>query len=321
MKSMRVRSRAWVLLPLVGLLLSPVAIHVANASVEGPFSIWWDYAVWNNRYAGNTVQFDFYLYNVDPSTPNDTINSVKLVTPWQTFQDKALPTLLCEGCSYVYATNVTIPATQHEGSVNWTVSFTGAYKDGSLFCQGTGSVCSETFSLYISPNPYILENETMKLQQTVTSLDTNVTSLASQVSSLETQLKAANTNIASLQSQLTAAQANITSLQGQVSSYKGEVSSLQTQLTTAQNNITSLQASLSTAKTNLQGAESDLASARSSLSATQSQLNATLSSLASTKNTLATYANVYLPVGIGVPSVIAVLLAVLYLRKGSRRVQ
>jgi|GEM_PF-3744808 len=300
------------------LLLSAAYLPLAHAAVYGPYSLQWDTAVWNDRYVGNTVEFDLAVVNTDSTTPNDTISSVELVTPWQTYADTAMPVSLCFACSYLYDVNVTIPATLQPSSVTWTLDFTGTYSDGSALCSSTSNICSTAFSLDISPDPYALE-------QTMTSLNANITSLSSQISSLQSQLSAAKSNATALQSQLS-------SYQSQLATAQNSLTAVQDQFTTAKNNITllqqdavvkstqiqSLQQNLTSTAGNLLTTRTSLSSATSALNAANSALNSTKATLATTQSSLKAYSTEYLPAGIAVPVILAAIMLVLYLRKGSK---
>ncbi|MDA4124076.1 MAG: hypothetical protein OK438_01305 [Thaumarchaeota archaeon] len=291
--------KAFVLFSMCALLTTLAFSPVAKAAANGPYSISWADSVWNNRYPGNTVEFDFYLVNSDPTSPTDTISSFQLVTPWQTYFPSDLPASLCDGCDYYYFVNVTIPSSVQPGDVTWTYSFSGTYSDSSHFCASTGNVCTNTITLTLSPDPYALQTQ-------VTNLESSITTL--------------NSNIASLNTQLTTAKSNVTSLQARVISYQSQVASLmvaetqlQGQLALAKGNETLLQQQLTTSRGDLTTANTALAAAESQLGASQSQLNTAQSSLS-------TYSSVYLPLAVLAPSIIAVLLLVLYLRKGHKTV-
>jgi len=300
------------------LLLSAAYLPLAHAAVYGPYSLQWDTAVWNGRYVGNTLEFDLAVVNTDSTTPTDTISSVKLVTSWQTYTDAAMPVSLCYGCDYLYDVNVTLPATLQPSSVTWTAEFTGTYSDGSAFCSSTSNICTASFSLDISPDPYALE-------QTMTSLNANITSLNSQISSLQSQLSTAKSSATALQSQLS-------SDQSQLATAESSLTSIQAQYATAQNNITVLQQDAVAKSTQIQGLQQNLTStagnllttktsltsATAALNSANSELNSTKATLAATRSSLNAYSTEYLPAGIAVPVILAAAMLVLYLRKGSK---
>ncbi len=307
--------------------------QVARADVEGWYSIYWDTSVWNSRYPGNNIYVDFTLTDTGVegamgsgyyATANYTLTSYKLVTPWQNYTATDVPASLCSGCQYYHEFDVTIPTTQPVGYVNFTVYFTGTYDGGSAFCAGTGNVCTGVVGLQIDPNPYTL------LAQVAT-LNANVASLTSQVTTLQTQLSSANANISSLQSQAAAYQTQLASLQSQLTAANGTISSLQSQLTTSQGTVTSLQGQLSTANANntalqgslttaqgqLQQAQATISADSGQLASLQSQLSAAQADASSAHSTLSTYENLYLPIAAAIPSLIAVVLAALLVRKRS----
>lgn len=253
----------------------PVAHGSSTYNCSGTgCAFWYDDAVWNNRYAGNTVRVDLNVYNTWAGSPTDTITSAQVTTPWGTFTDNTVPKSVCYGCSYFFEANATIPSTTSPGDYTITVTFTGTYSSGSAMnCVGSSNGCSDSFTIYVSANPVTLQSQVTTLQQSIAALNANITSLNSQIATLQTQQAA-----------------------------------LQAQLSTAKGNITSLKASLAT--TNAQ-----LGTAKANLNTAQNQLAATQATLASTQSSLSNYSNLYLPLGVAVPSVIAALMLVLYLRK------
>lgn len=338
---MRIAKQAAVLvfLTLAMLLLSSSVLPSARAVVNGPYSWWYDSSIWNNRYQGNTIYVDVTVYNTD-SQRTYTITSLQLTTPWQTYTATDLPATVCFGCNYFHEFSVIIPSTQSVGTVSFTYRITGTSSAGGvMYCSPSTTDCSWTDSISITADPNALQNQITNLQQTVNSLDANITSLNSQITSLNSQLATAKNNITSLQSKISSYQSQISSLQGQftaaqnnMTTLQGQVSSLQTQLSAAKNNITSLQNDVQSKNTQIQGlqqnltatanalqkAKSDLADTSSSLDAAKASLVSTQAALAAAQSSLATVSNVYLPVGVAVPAIVAVLLLVLYVRKGSR---
>lgn len=282
---------AWAVLAMGALLVSAVPSPVAHAKIYtcsngSGCSIWWDTSVWSgpsggyagNTYVGNTLEFDINIYGTYAQT--DTITSVSVVTPWGTYSDSTLPQSLCYGCNYFWYVDFVVPATATPGNYTLNYTFAGTYASGNAFCVSTGSVCSGSISVNLKANPNTLQAQVASLQSTITTLNSNITSLKSQIASLQTQS-----------------------------------ASLQAQLTTAKTNITTLQASLATTNAQLATSKANLATAQSQLSTAQSQLAATQASLASTQSSLSTVSNLYLPVGVAVPGVVATLLLILYLRK------
>jgi len=219
------------------LLLSATALPVAHAQTYGPYSLSWDYAVWGNRSVGKGVEFDLYIYNLASGDPQDTISSVQLITPWQTYTATGLPVMVCYECVYGWFPNVTIPLNQQLGSVSWTLSFTGTYTDGSAFCSSSGNVCSSTLSVNIIADPQTLQ-----------------------------------TQVTSLTGQLATAEGNITALQKQVQSDQSQVSSLQTQLTNTSNTLQKAKSDLTTTQSALTAANSLLDATKATLASTQSSL-------------------------------------------------
>jgi len=114
--------------------------------------------------------------------------------------------------------------------------------------------------------------------------------------------------IASLQSTIASLNQNVTSLKSQISTFQSEAATIQAQLTTAKGNITSL-------KTSLAATNSQLTVTQRYLASNETALASAKSSLAATQSSFSTATNLYLPVGVAVPSIVAILLAILYLRK------
>ena len=79
-------------------------------------------------------------------------------------------------------------------------------------------------------------------------------------------------------------------------------------LATEESNATNLKQSLNSANGELQTTKATLASTQNQLAAVQGQLSSTQSSLNS-------YSSLYLPIGVAIPVVIAIIFAILYLRK------
>jgi flagellin-like hook-associated protein FlgL len=279
-------------------------VPIVHADVSSHFDIWWIAALWDNRYVGNTVVLDFYVYNTEPSV-TDTISSLQVVTPWQNFSDSSLPVSLCQGCRYNFTADISIPTTQQPDEVYFTVYFTGTFGDGGgAFCYDEGSVCSDVISVNISPDPYTLQNQVSELLANETSLSANITALQSQVSALNGQLAAADENISSLK----AADANMTAMQAQIQADRMQISTLQGTIATLQNEnqsntelIARLQQNLTSIQSGLQTSQVELGDAQANLSAKQASL--------------LTVSDYYLPVGIIVPAAIAATLLVLYVRK------
>lgn len=266
---------------LVSLVPAPIArATIDTCSAGAGCWLWWQSSVWNGRYPGNTLEFDFYLYNTYAGTPTDTVSTVQLVTPWGTYSDNTLPQSLCYGCRYSWYANFSIPPTAAPNNYTINFSFTGTYSTGQPFCSSTSNVCTGQVSLDVKANPNTLQAQVTSLQATIASLNANITSLKSQIASLQTQQ-----------------------------------ASLQAQLTTAKGNITSLQAALATTNSQLSTAKTNLTNAQTQLAATQATLASTQASLASTQASLSTESNLYLPLGVAIPSIVAALLAVLYFRK------
>lgn len=274
-----------VLLAAALLLFSALPAPVARATIVScsgsGCGFFWQTSVWNERYVGGTVRVDFDIYNVYAGTPTDTITSVQLVTPWQTYSDNTLPQSVCYGCAYHYEVNVTIPSTQSVGDVTFTWNFQGTTSTGGAMCYNyPNNICTSPLGLSLDVDPDTLQAQITSLQSTITSLDANVTSLKSQISTLQSQS-----------------------------------ASLQAQLSTAKGNITTLQTSLATTNAQLTTAKANLNTAQTQLATAQTQLAATRASLASTQSSLSTVSNLYLPLGVAVPSAIALLFLFMYLRK------
>jgi len=271
--------RGSVVLAVGVLLLSTFPVPVAHATINScsgaGCGFWWTDAVWNGRYVGNTLEFDLYVFNTSNPPLTITIASVKLVTPWGTFTDNTLPQSVCQGCEYFWYTGFTIPSTANPGTYTLNYTFTGTYQSGTAIC--------------FDKTPPNICSSSVAL-----SVKSNPDTLQAQVTSLQQTIASLN--------------ANITSLKSQIASLQSLQASLQAQLSTAKGNITSLQASLASVN-------SQLSTAKANLATTQGQLAGVQATLASTQSSLSTYSNVYLPVGVAIPAVVAVLLLVLYLRK------
>lgn len=304
--------------------LGPV-VQVAQAQVEGWYSIYWNESVWNNRYPGNTIYLDFYLVDTgwlsgyggvaEQAYANFTLSSLDLFTPWQTYAADDVPVGLCNGCSYYNEFDVLIPTTLQPGEVTFNLTFTGTYSDGTPFCADSGNICEDVITLQVDPNPSLLQDQ-------VTSLNSSVLSLTSQVSSLQTQLASANSNITMLQAQVATYQGQVSNLQSQLSAayanataLQGTITTVQGQLSAADANGAALQQNLTSTLGQLQQAQSTLSSDSARLSSLQSSLTISQSKEASDHSSMETLQNVYLPVGVAVPSLVAVLFAVLYFKK------
>ncbi len=311
--------------------LGPV-VQVAQAQVDGWYSIYWNESVWNNRYPGNTVYLDFYLVDTgwlsgyggvaQQAYANFTLSSLDLFTPWQTYAADDVPVGLCNGCGYFNEFDVLIPTTLQPGEVTFNLTFPGTYSDGGPFCADSGNICEDVITLQVDPNPSLLQDQVTSLQGTVTSLNSSVLSLTSQVSSLQTQLASANSNITMLQAQVATYQGQVSNLQTQLSAayanataLQGTITTLQGQRSAADANGVALQQNLTPPLGQLQQAQSTLSSDSAQLSSLQSSLTISQSKDASDHSSLETLQNVYLPVGVAVPSLVAILFAVLYFRK------
>jgi prefoldin subunit 5 len=250
---------------------------------------WWYDAVWNGRYVGNTLEFDLWVVNTNNPPLSVTIATVKLVTPWGTFTDNTLPQTVPEGQEYSWYADFTIPSTAAPGGYSLNYTFTGTYPSGTALCydKTPPNICSSTVSISVSANPDTLQAQVTSLQAQVTSLQQTITSL----------------------------NANITSLKSQVSNLQAQQASLQAQLSIAKGNITALQAALATTNSQLSTTKASLSSAQGQLASTQATLASTQATLASTQSSLSTASNLYLPLGVAIPSIVAALLAVLYFRK------
>jgi chaperonin cofactor prefoldin len=314
--------------------MAPVAraLVAGSTGVTGPWDITWDGYIYGNLTAGSSVYLDFHIYDLDLGYSNDTVSALSITTPWATYTAPDMPAQLCGGCDFEYYLFMTIPATQAPGWVNGTLTFSGAYSDGYPFCHDTSNICSYFGEFYVFPDPGKLESQVASLTTSVNALNSQVTSLASQLSRADVNITTLNGEISTYQTQatqlqseatsltakLTAANSSISSYQGQVTSLSNQlgtanqdVSSLNTRLATAQSNETSLQQSLTASNTALQAVKANLASVQSQLTNAQNQL-------ASKQSELNTYSSVYLPVGIVIPVILAVLFAVLYLRKNPK---
>jgi len=315
------------------LLLAPSP--VTHAVVSGPYGLYYFISLTGynpidpyQSYPGGTVYLNYWL--VDSSTSSsDTLTAIGLTTPWQTYSDASVPVTIPQGESYYGYFTITIPSGQQPGNVTWT--FTES-------ATGYTSISrSFTFTIYTNP---------AALQSQINTLNAQISTLQGQVTSLQTQLTSAQNSAASLQSTVTSLQGQVTSLQSQLTaaqnnatSLKSSVNSLTSQLTTASSQLSLTQSQLvnETAKANaltsqLQSAQSNIAnvtaqvnsltsqlsSAKDSLSAANANLTSVQGQLAATRSELGTYSSVYLPAGVGVPLIVAILFLVLYLRKGPR---
>jgi len=136
-------------------------------------------------------------------------------------------------------------------------------------------------------------NNINSTQQTVASLQTQLSSANTTISSLSNQLNAANTQISHLQSQessdqtqittlqtglkplqtgLTSAQSTLTSLQTGLTSVTTQVSTLANQLNSANSQITALQGNVSSSSTQISALQTQLSTITSQLTSLQSSV-------------------------------------------------
>ena len=117
----------------------------------------------------------------------------------------------------------------------------------------------------------------------------------------------------SLQAQVTTLNNTVTSLNGEISTLVGRITNLRGEL--AATNQAGIQdnATIASTKASLANAEANLNAAEANLTSTQSQLSAKESQLAASQSSVSAY-QLYLLIVAAVPSAIAVLFAVLYVR-------
>jgi len=184
------------------------------------------------------LEFDLYIYNVDPTDPTDTITSAQLITPWQTYFAVGLPVSLSEGYSYNYFANVTIPMDQALGQIKWTVRFQGTYSNGTPFCASTGNACSDTFNLNIIADPAPLQTQVTSLTGQLATAKINATSIQQQVQSKLIQIQA-------LQLQLQGLHQNLSTMSNDLNKTKADLGTASSALTTAKTQLNSTKATLS----------------------------------------------------------------------------
>jgi chaperonin cofactor prefoldin len=316
------------LLAILSFLMISMPIPVANASTGGPAGYWYVYWLTGynvdnayQAYPGGTIFLNYVIVNSQTSG-SITITQIQATTPWQTYTDTSLPITINQGQDYYGYFSISIPASETLGNIS--ISYTDSVNGYNVV---TGTLRT---TIYANPSA---------LQSQINTLNSQITSLQSQASSLQSQLTAAQANatnlqskvtslqgqVSSLQSQLTAAQTNATNLQKSVVSLKSQLSASQSQLSMTQSQLSNATSKVSTLTTQLQSAQSDISNKTAQISTLSSQLSTTQASLATANASLAfsqgevaTYSSFYLPVGVAVPSVVAVILLVLYLRKGAR---
>jgi len=304
------------------------SIPAAHASVSGPYDLWYQIGVEGSStvnadqmYPGGTVYLEYCFYNTQTSG-SVTITQIGLTTPWQTYSDSSVPVTIDQGYAYCESFTVVIPSNEALGTGTWTFTNTA-----------TGfTPASSSFSVTIFANPATLQTQINTLNSEISSLQSSVSSLQSQLTaaqnnatSLQKSVTSLQSQVSSLQSQLTAAQNNATNLQKSVDSLKSQLSTSQAQLATTQSQLSNATATVNSLTTQLQSAQLQISNKTAQITTLSSQLSTTKASLATANANLAfsqgevaTYSSFYLPVGVAVPSIVAILFLVLYLRKGSR---
>jgi len=120
--------------------------------------LWWDTGVWNDRYPGSTLRVSVHIYDSAQVNQTVTVKDLSVVTPWQTYSAGGLPVTICEGCTYLYQFNMTIPTTEGVGSVTFTTQFSGTYSTGAALCASKNNVCTEDLPLTIDQSPTSLQS-------------------------------------------------------------------------------------------------------------------------------------------------------------------
>lgn len=142
-----------------GLVLQFPVTHAQVAGVSGPAALWWDTGVWNDRYPGSVLRVSVHIYNSAQVNQTAKITSLSVVTPWQTYSAAGLPVTICEGCTYLYQFNMTIPTNQAIGGVTFTTQFSGTYSTGTALCSSKGNQCTESVPVTIDQSPTSLQSK------------------------------------------------------------------------------------------------------------------------------------------------------------------
>jgi len=264
-------------------------------------SYWWDWSLVGNTIPGQTLYFTFNLYNTDPSADVIMLNSFTVQTPWANYTDASLPQAIDTGYSYSNGIAITIPQDQIPGSVVGNIRFTGQFFGGSYWCSDTGDVCSDTANFTIIENPAVLQSQ-------ISSLETQVAGYNTQISSLQSKIASLNNTVTTLTAQLNLAKENLTT-DGQT------ISGDQAGLNEAQDNLSMAKQTIAADQAALSQAQNDLSTAKSSLTSDQAQLASEEAELASSQSSLNSATGIYLPIAAGIPSVVAVVFALLYFKK------
>ena len=282
--------------------LAPVpAVH---AQVSGPYALW--YFLWvtgantatPQAWPGGSVDVNYGFVN-SQSSGSITLTHVGLQTPWGTYYDEETPVTIQPGQEYYNYFNITIPSNEQVGNVSAT--FAAA-------ASGFGTM-TDQYSVLIFANPYTLQSE-------ISSLNTRVTSMENQTTSLQTQLGVAQTTALALQGQ-------VSTLKSELAASQGNSTSLGIQLSSAKLQLSNATGRVSTLTSQLQSAQSQIQSTEGQIGTLSSQLNATRADLAAANGKLAvfqgesSYPSYYLPTAAGIPSALALLFLVMYMRKRS----
>lgn len=278
------RSAVFILAAILAVLT--MLIQASYAQKSGPYAMWvFAYAVTTDYYPEGTVKYCIELVNTHPVGNQEIIDRVTLITPWKTYNDTTLPMTINHGEGYFWIFEIIIPASQQPGSTIFEVQLQARYWDGSNWASL--NVPPMLGSVKIMPNPYTLQEEVADLQQTINTLQQNITSLEAEISTLEK---------------------DISSFEKDIADKEAELNNLKTQLS-------SLQKEYDSKCSELNKVNSDLATANSEVETMTVELTNKESELTKTKNQLSAYSTTYLPLGVALPSIVAVVLAVFLLKK------
>ena len=289
-------------------LLSPAVPHV-YAETAGPYIQWWAAAFdGSDRYPGGTIVFEVFIVNSRPVDLPNSIDVISLVTPWKTYVDPNLPVSIGQGEGYRSTFEIEIPTDQTAGNVDMTFTFSSRYWDGF----GWSSFPDVFFPLNVKilPNPFVLQNQIISNEEEISSLQLSLTDSRESIASLENQLVTAEVAAQSLTIQLDDSSERVASLEGRVGTLEEELTTVKTSRDSLQTDLAIVKSDLRDLRTGLENTRAELASVSSELVSTESDLASTGSALEATRSQLATFQTLYLPLGIGIPALAAIALAI-----------